>query len=171
MKITPTQYTCEICGNTSTDIEVIKKCEEQGIDKPLVNINDVIYFKDYGETEIYSDEYLNDRINGYGTCYLEFYKGIRRRKDTKTVCKLYVCGIEISGHSISYFLSTYKVKNFETKTYLNNFTRIGYKNNTIYCEINEYCSLNYPKIISNEFMQKFLDKQKEYEKEYLEQNK
>lgn len=139
MIILKTLYICEICGRQSEDKKEIKKCESVGVPISLVNIGDIIYFKDCKETPIlFGNEKLLTEISNTGSIYYTMRKA---RIFLNQLLKYKVQNIIVDGHEIEYRLQGIEGEsvNFSASDDLKTFWR-------------------YPVVYGNDLMQEILDK-------------
>lgn len=128
-------YKCEICGEISENKSVIEACEKKGKPIPLVNVGDVIYFKDceetpvlYGRKEIFEDDCISKTMR---------IASIMLNR----LCKYKVRYIKIHGHEIEYILGEIKGESVEWNA-CNDFEHWWH----------------YPSIYGNDLMRKVLKK-------------
>lgn len=138
-----TLYKCEICGEISEDKEKIEKCESKGKPKILVNIGDVIYFKDCKETPLLYEKEVNNPISSIFGMPTYIQDVIDRARVFFNVLNPYkVKDIQIKGHDISYILEGIDGKSVD-------WTSIDYSSGNTF---------HYPEIHGNKFMLEILDK-------------
>ena len=105
-------YKCEICGAISENKSVIEACEKKEKPIPLVNVGDIVYFKDcsgtpvlYGEEKSTSTHLFEDDSIG---------KTMRQaRVFLNHLCKYKVKDIKIHGHEVEYILGGIKGESAE----------------------------------------------------------
>lgn len=134
-----TMYMCKICGRQSEDKNEIEKCESVGVPVSLVNIGDIIYFKDCKETPIlFGNEKLLTEISNTGSIYYTMRKA---RIFLNQLLKYKVQNIIVDGHEIEYRLQGIEGEsvNFSASDDLKTFWR-------------------YPVVYGNDLMQEILDK-------------
>lgn len=139
MIILKTMYMCKICGRQSEDKNEIEKCESVGVPVSLVNIGDIIYFKDCKETPIlFGNEKLLTEISNTGSIYYTMRKA---RIFLNQLLKYKVQNIIVDGHEIEYRLQGIEGEsvNFSASDDLKTFWR-------------------YPVVYGNDLMQEILDK-------------
>lgn len=99
-------YKCEICGRQSENKNEIEKCENIGVPVPLVNVGDIIYFKDCKETPIlYGKEELLMKLS-YDSIICQSMK--KARLFLNQLLRYEVGDIIIDGHNIEYRLKGIK---------------------------------------------------------------
>ena len=120
-------YECEICHTQNEDMEYILKCESKGVPRQLVNVGDIVFFKDCEETPIMYGANVFD--------YNFFQVKTRCLAYTNKGIHLTVIKINKNGHRISYILG------------LNDNALIGW-------DFHGDC---YPVVNGNELMKKILN--------------
>lgn len=136
-----TIYECDICGARSENKKWIEECEKKGRPIPLVNVGDVVYFKDCEETPILFGEEKKAPHNTHLFDKNIVGKTMRlaRQLFLNQLCKYEVAEIKICGHKIEYFLKGIKGESVH-------FTA-GFEFEYVW---------HYPTIYGNDFMEKVL---------------
>lgn len=108
------KYQCEICGNVYDNKETAEKCESYGIDKPLLNIGDIITICDCIKTPIMFTKYRDvyPRYDYEKNCvpneYILYY--IENVCEKRIKCRLSFIE-KSSPHSLRYIF--YPVEEFQ----------------------------------------------------------
>lgn len=99
-------YKCEVCGQIYENKKMAEECEKK--EKPilLVNIGDIIYFKDCEKTPVLFGE--EKKLPCYSYLFDDNCIGREMRK-ARSICldvlyKYEVSGIKIYGHNVEYIL-------------------------------------------------------------------